>query len=101
MSVEGRAPVRRVTAPCVLRVKVSKDCIIPAHSEITVHSQLEGPPLKYCALVNSVNENVCDKIIVGKCIVQRDKKCLPGAHYELFRKILLCLPVNTSVRSKK
>ena len=60
VSMEGRAPVRRVTAPCMRRVKVSKDCIIPARSEITVRGQLERPQLKHCALVSASSTEVCD-----------------------------------------
>ena len=77
VSVEGRAPVRRVTAPCVRLVKVSKDYIIPARSEMTVHGQLEGPQLKHCALVSAGGAEECDKIMVDKCLVQSNKNVCP------------------------
>ena len=77
VSVEGRAPVCQVTAPCVHRVKVSKDYIIPARSEISVHGQLEGPQLKHCALVSAGSAEVCDKLMVGKCLTQSDENVCP------------------------
>ena len=77
VSVEGRAPVRRFTAPCVRHVKLSKECIIPARSEVTVHGQLEGPQLKHCALVSAGSKEVCGKLMVGKCLVQSGKNVCP------------------------
>ncbi len=77
VSVEGRAHVRRVTAPCVRRVKVSRDYIIPARSEMTVQGQLEGPQLKHCALVSAGGAEKCDKIMIGKCLVQSNTNVCP------------------------
>ena len=68
------------------RIKVSKECIISACSEVIVHGQLEAPQLKHYALVRAGDENVCDKLMVGKCLVKSDKSVCPVRIMNLLEK---------------
>ena len=101
VSLEWRASVRRVTVPYVCRIKVSKECIISSRSEVTVHGQLEGPQLKHYTLVSAGNENVCDKLMVGKFLVKVTTVFARCVLRTYRRRKLLCPPVNTLVRLKK